>query len=300
VLLLAALAGLGLLQHSDPRVPPGAAGDLLTIDGTPLRYVQQGTGPDVLLVHGSPGSIEDWEAVRRQLAPSYRVTAFDRPGHGYSGGEDRPHTAADNAKIVLDLIAVLALKRVILVGHSFGGTVALALAVRNVEEVRSYVVISTRGYGPYRPEPLYRTLALPVVGRGIAAVMLPVIGRGRLEDGLRQNFAPAPVPPDFFASRAPIFLRPTVASALSEERVHMSTELPAMAAHYPEIRKPVIVVCGEQDAYRENDRRLASEIPGARLVLLPNTGHHVPITRPEAVVAAVGEAVTAAAGGGGP
>ena len=285
-----ALAAVGLLQRPDVGVPPGGAGDLLTIDGTPLRFVQAGSGPDVLLVHGSPGSIEDWQSVFQRLARGYRVTAFDRPGHGHSGGEDRPHTAADNAKIVLDLINALALKRVILVGHSFGGTVALALAVRNVEEVRSYVVMSTRGYGPYRPEALYRTLAVPVLGRGIAAVLLPVIGRSRLEDGVRQNFAPAPPPPDYVESRAKVFLRPTVAATLSEERVHMSDELVAMAPHYGEIRKPVIVVCGEQDDYRDNDRRLASEIPGARLVLLPDTGHFVPLTRPEAVVSAVAEA----------
>lgn len=291
-LLFLALAGLGLVQRPDVRVPPGAAGDLLTIDGTPLRFVQEGSGPDVLLVHGSPGSIEDWQPVFKRLAQSYRVTAFDRPGHGHSGGEDRPHTVADNAKIVLDLVAALALKRVVLVGHSYGGTIALALAVRNVEEVRSYVVVGTRGYGPYRPEALYRALAMPVLGRGIAAALLPVIGRGRLEEGARRNFAPAPVPPDFLESRAPIILRPTVSSTLSEERVTMNAELTAMAAHYREIRKPVIVVCGEQDDYRDNNRRLASEIPGARLVLLPDTGHYVPLTRPDAIVEAIAEAVS--------
>src|SRR5262245_7436735 len=97
LLVVVGLAALGALQRPDTTLPPGARGRHVTVDGVPIRCVQAGQGRDLLLVHGSPGSIEDWDPVFDRLAQRYRVTAFDRPGHGYSGGANRPHTPDENA-----------------------------------------------------------------------------------------------------------------------------------------------------------------------------------------------------------
>lgn len=273
-------------------IPPGAAGHYANVDGLSVRYVQSGTGPDVLLVHGSPGSIEDWEPIMARLSARDRVTAFDRPGQGYSGGGERPHTPADSATVALDLIRALGLRDVVFVGHSFGGAAALDLAIRNPEEVRSFVIVGARAYPPVPVEALYRAVTLPVVGRGLAAALAPLMGRARVEAGVRASFGPNgdAMPADFLARREPIWMRPPVVEALLEERVRFGDALAAMAPHYGEISKPVVIVCGDEDKNHEDAVRLGREIPGARLVIVPRTGHYVQYARPDELAAIIEEA----------
>jgi pimeloyl-ACP methyl ester carboxylesterase len=294
-LLLGGLAVVGWAQRPDTTLPAGSRTRQVVVDGTPIRYVQAGAGPDVLLVHGSPGSVEDWEPVFDRLAAQLRVTAFDRPGHGYSGGADRPHTPAENAAVALGVIRALGLKDVVFVGHSYGGTTALNLALQDPPEVRAFVVIGSPAYGPRPVDRLFHILALPVLGRGVAAALAPLVGPGRVEAGVRESFGPNPgaIPADFVSRRAALWTRPTVSAALSEERVTLTDALAAMSPRYPSIRKPLLVVCGEQDRNRGDAVRLAAEVPGARLVVLPDTGHYVQYARPEALVAAVESAIQA-------
>jgi pimeloyl-ACP methyl ester carboxylesterase len=173
------------------------------VGATPIRYVQAGTGPDVVLVHGSPGSVEDWEPILARLSPRFRVTAFDRPGHGYSGGADRPHTPAEDAAVALDLIRALGLRDAVFVGHSYGGAIALDLAIRHPAEVRSYVLVGAKSYPPVGVEPIYRMVTLPVVGRGLATALTPLLGRSQIDAGVRASFGPNAdaMPPDFVTQR---------------------------------------------------------------------------------------------------
>jgi len=257
----------------------------------PIRYVQAGGGPDVLLVHGSPGSLEDWELTMARLSPRFRVTAFDRPGQGYSGGAGRPHTIEDNATVVLGVIRALGLHDVVYVGHSFGGAMGLQLAIRNPGEIRRFVLVGSKAYPPVPVEPLYRVIAsMGVAGRGLAVGLGPLMGPERIEAGVRAAFGPNAIPPDFVAGRTRIWMRPAVVAALAQERVGFEPSLAVQAPRYGEIRKGVVIVCGEQDRNHEEAPRLAREIPGARLVMLPETGHYVPISRPDELAAVIEDA----------
>jgi pimeloyl-ACP methyl ester carboxylesterase len=273
VVVVAGLGVVGLATEEETGIPQGVPGQHVPVEGTEVRYLQAGAGPDVLLVHGSPGTV-------------------DRLGHGYSGGAKRPHTPAENATLALGVIRALGLRDVVFVGHSYGGATALALALREPPEVRAFVVVGTRAYGPISVDPLFRVLALPVLGKGVAAALAPLTGPGRVEAGVRGAFGPNAdaIPADFVARRTLLWTRPTVAVTLSQERTTLSESLAAQSPRYPTIRKPLVVVCGEQDTNVEDSRRLAREVPGARLVLLPNTGHYVQYARPEVVVAAVEDA----------
>ena len=146
--VLGAVAVLGALQRPHTTLPAGTRGRHVTVDGTRLRYVQEGSGSDVLLIHGSPGSVEDWQPVFDRLVPRFRVTAFDRPGHGYSEGDRLPHTPSENARVTLALIRALGLREVVVVGHSYGGATALRLGTSNPPEVRALVVVGSRAYPP--------------------------------------------------------------------------------------------------------------------------------------------------------
>jgi pimeloyl-ACP methyl ester carboxylesterase len=289
------LAALGLVQTEPTRIPPGAAGRYATVEGLPIRLVQRGSGPDVLLIHGSPGSVEDWDGILDGLAARYRVTAYDRPGHGYSGGADPPHTPQLNAMVALGVIRALGLRDVVVVGHSYGGSTGLALALEHPSELRALVVVGSNAYAGVPVPWLYRLLAVPILGRGVAAAVAPLVGASRVEAGLRASFGPNAdaIPTGFVSRRVPIWTRPSVTTTLAQERATFEGALREMADRYGSIRTPVTGVYGRQDRNYEDGVRLCREIPGARLLTLEDTGHYVQVARPEPLVAAIEQAAGA-------
>jgi pimeloyl-ACP methyl ester carboxylesterase len=114
-------------KQSERQHPPR----FVRIDGVRLHYLEAGSGPTIILLHGNVVSAEDFEVsgVLDLLADRYRVIAFDRPGFGYS---DRPHGAMWSPAAQADLLrrawTALGIDRPIVVGHSWGAMVALALA----------------------------------------------------------------------------------------------------------------------------------------------------------------------------
>jgi pimeloyl-ACP methyl ester carboxylesterase len=287
------LLGLGALYAPDLRMPAGTRGRSVELGSLPVRVVQAGSGPDLLLIHGSPGSIEDWEPVFERLAARYRVTAYDRPGHGFSGGWTLPHTPVENARVGLALIRALQLKDVVVVGHSYGGTTALAMAVENPRELKAVVVVGSQAYRFPRAEPVYRALSLPVFGPGFARAFAPFIGRAKIEEGVRRAFAPneAAMPAGFVDKRVPLWTRPSEAVSLAQERTTFEASAAALSPRYAGIHKPLFIVEGAEDrGSLDSAQRLSHDVPGARLVLLPDTGHYVQYARPDELIRTIDEA----------
>jgi pimeloyl-ACP methyl ester carboxylesterase len=280
-LLAIAVAGL-VIVSSAVLADPEFAGSSIVVDGVRLRYRQTGIGRDVLLIHGSPGSIEDWEPLTAKLQSDVRVTAFDRPGHGLSGSPRRRSTPQANAETIRELISTLHLNDVVVVGHSFGGSSALALAMTNLPGVRAFVIVSSRVFSKPEVSPLFRLLAVPRLGEGIAECLGPLFAGARIESGIRTAFGPesAAIPAGFIEARRTLWSRAVVTATLSRERVEATAALAALAGRLHEIRKPVFLVYGDADPNAEDGRRLAREIEGATLLVIPNAGHYVPVAHP--------------------
>ncbi|MEY8838497.1 alpha/beta fold hydrolase, partial [Cribrihabitans sp. XS_ASV171] len=129
--LLAALTAFFARRHEDranAAYPP--RGELLEIDGVQVHAVVMGAGPDVVLIHGSSGNARDMTFdLAPRLAERYRVIAFDRPGLGFT---DRLHeagaTISEQAALLSRAAVALGAERPVVVGHSYGGAVALAWA----------------------------------------------------------------------------------------------------------------------------------------------------------------------------
>src|SRR5262245_8250096 len=117
--------------------------DFITIDDTRLRYLDSGAGTPVVLLHGNGSMIEDIASCGIMEAPGYRFVAFDRPGFGHS---ERPRGRAwgpsEQAGLFLRAIAELGIRRPIVVGHSWGTLVALAMALESPDEVAGLVLLS--------------------------------------------------------------------------------------------------------------------------------------------------------------
>jgi pimeloyl-ACP methyl ester carboxylesterase len=262
------VAAVGALYTPDTTIPTGAPGTVVTVGELPLRVAQSGNGRDVLLIHGSPGSIEDWQRVAAALSPTYHVTIYDRPGQGYSG-DTGEYSFAYNAQTALALIDQLHLDHVLVVGHSYGGSTALAMAVRGSPRTDAFVVVDSATYVPQRK----------------------VDATYRLRRGLQEAFAGHELSEDFVATRVRTWSSPKVAHATAVETVGAAAGLAAQSSEYPHITKPVVLVFEADSEFRRSTaEHLHRDIPGSSLHLVPDTGHMIPWEKPEEIVAAVHEA----------
>jgi pimeloyl-ACP methyl ester carboxylesterase len=292
---IVAVTVAGLAYHPADRIPEGLAGRLVDAGPYRLRVEQRGSGPDVLLIHGCPGSIEDWEPVVAALSARYRVTAFDRPGQGYSDAGRTRFDPASSAEAASALIAALGLAPVVVVGHSYGGPTALSLSLQHPEQVRSAVVVDSALYRPARaPGALYRLLALPGFGTGLARLVAPSIAPRRIRDGLAEVYPDAP--PGFVERRLPIWSQPRVAVTVARENLSMASSLAALSPRYRELARPLYIVSHQDDAARrEAAIRLHEEVPGSELLLLSGTGHYVQFQKTAELAAVIERAAVASA-----
>ena len=292
-LFITLLVVLNLTYMRELDIPSGLAGRHIEFDGFTLRVAESGTGDQaVLLVHSSLGSLEDWETVVPLLDKKYRVIAIDRPGHGYSADPPAPSSVALNARAVRGLITKLGLKEVVVVGHSYGGTVALKLAMEGLPALKGVVLVAPGSSADFPPTMLDRLITAPWIGRGIVRVLLPVIGEASIRAGAMRSIHPNAdaMPKNFFAEHLPIWARPGPIRAHAEQAMIFDEELTAMVPAYPSIRIPVVVLQGDADALlpiRNGSAPLTRAIPGAELQTFANTGHYLQYVHPAAVAEAV-------------
>jgi pimeloyl-ACP methyl ester carboxylesterase len=288
-----ALVALGFdLQH-DIAIPPGVAGRHVTVDGLTLRVADSGAGAkSVILLHGILGSVEDWVTVIPLLETKYRVIAIDRPGHGYSAEPREDNTVVFNARMVNALMSTLDLKDVVVVGHSYGGSIALRLALGNPPALHGVVLVAPGSYPDYPAGFLEKLMAAPLIGRGATRALIPLIGEERIRRDLAEALAPDNdvVPKNFFDLRVGLWKKPVPLRAYAEHLLTYNDDHARMAPEYPKIVKPVAILQGEADSsapLRAGSQRLVREIPGATLKTFPATGHYLQYRQAQAVAEAV-------------
>lgn len=114
------------------------------VNGATLSFRRGGSGPPLLFLHGADG-LTDWPAILDDLAADYEVIAFDLPGFGKSAIPDWVDDISDAAYFFLEALEKLNLTGVRIVGHSLGAWVAMEMAIRSAERIRSLVIISAAG-----------------------------------------------------------------------------------------------------------------------------------------------------------
>lgn len=283
-------------RKAERRHPP--AGRFLTVEGVRLHYLERGEGPPAVLLHGNGVTSEDFElsGVLGLAAQRHRVIAFDRPGFGYSG---RPPgvvwTAARQARLLRQAFAAIALEPAVVVGHSWGTLVALALALGYPEVVRSLILLSGYYHPTLRADvALFAPPAIPVIGDIMRYTVSPPLTSAMMPTLIKRSFAPLPVP-DRFAKGFPVgfALRPSQIRAEAEETAMMISAAAALQDRYRELRMPVTIMAGTQDRivdHRRHAVRLSGEVPHSTLRLVPNTGHMIHYAVPEQVAEAIGAA----------
>ena len=222
--------------------------------------------PLVVLVHGAMDRSAGMLRLSRRLDHEYRVLRYDRRGYGKSFPHPGPFHMAGQ---VADLVRVLAGRTAVVVGHSFGGNVALATAELHPELVAGVVIYETPlSWEPWWPGSTAGASAIRAAGQPEAAAeafMRRLIGDVRWE-GLPER------------TRA---TRRAEGVALVEELADLREHRPW---HAEGIRVPVVVGYGTRGAehHRHGMAVAAGAITGARLIELPGCGHGAPNSDPEA------------------
>ena len=254
----------------------------LRIGGRDLAYTDVGRGAPVVLIHGTLTTLEDmmW-TLGEPLAERYRVIAFDRPGFGRS--DVRRWTDAGiyrQAASLLDAIATLDLHRPLLVGHSLGASIALAMAAEARDRIRGVVALAPLVLPEFRLEPLlFGARALPVTGAMLSQAahmtsdlaMLPVLWRAMfVPQTLPERIAQAY--PFALADRADALVR------VGEDALAAGPDLVRLLATSRSCRVPVRILGGDRDAVVDNGRNgqmLATLMLEATYMNLPGLGHMI-------------------------
>jgi len=291
----AALAGAALFVHRRSAAAERAhrvRGRFIEVDGARVHYLERGSGPDLVLLHGLGSMIDDFvlSGLVAAAAERYRVIAIDRPGYGRSTRpRDRRWTFAAQANLVQRALRRLDVYCPLLFGHSLGATVALAYALRY--PVQRLVLAAGYYYPSVRLDtPLLVPPALPVVGTVLRHTLSPLLGRLLWPAWLRLIFAPSPVPRRFRPFPAWMALRPEQLRATGEDAALVLAAVTAMQSEYRRLRVPTTIIAGVDDRYvsaRANAARLHREIAGSELVLVPGAGHMVHHVATRAVIDAI-------------
>jgi pimeloyl-ACP methyl ester carboxylesterase len=302
VLLLAVAAALWLftwlaVHRIEAALPPN--GHFVEVPGARLHVVERGQGPALLLVHGLAGQLRHftYDLVDR-LAPQYHVVAVDRPGSGYSVRAPGASAALSaQADVLAALIERLQLGRPLVVGHSMGGAVALALAQRHPERVSGLVLLAPLTHPVQEIHSAFNGLkiARPWVRAAVAWTLAVPVSMARRGAVLRALFDPEPVADDFATRGGGLLtLRPSHFIAACADLAAIPSDLFDMVQRYGAMRLPVSILYGRGDRILDplvQGEALAAKLPGATLALVDG-GHMLPLTMPERIAQFIREAAT--------
>jgi len=308
------LGGIGLLAsflfvrsktaQAERDNPP--RGNFVEVDGVRLHYLERGQGPALVLLHGNGVFANDFEysGLMEQLSERYRVIAFDRPGYGYS---ERPRTTLwtpdAQALLLHRALHEIKVESAIVVGHSWGTMVALAMGLQEPDAVRGLVLLSGYYYPTLRLDvPIAAQPAIPIIGDLMRYTVTPLLSRMLWPLVTRHMFAPMKVA-DRFRRMAPwMALRPCQLRASGAEAALMVPAAISLSKRLDQLKVPVQIVTGTQDKVvtpaRHSERlhdHLQAGGQSSELHLQPGVGHMVHYAHPEQVVSAV-DAIAAQVG----
>lgn len=287
--LALAAAGAGIFVHSQvlrARREHPARGRFVR----GLHYLDAGFGPPVVLLHGLASTVEDFElsGVFAEAARHYRVTAFDRPGYGYS--VRGAFTPFGQAQLLHEAFLDLGISRPVIVGHSFGALVAVAYALAYPRHIRGLVLASGSFYPAARLDAaLLVPPAIPLLGTLLRHTVAPLLGRLAWPLWLQVLFSPLPVPARYkaLAWRA---LEPAQLRTVGLESAMLLPVASGMRRRYSKIRAPAVLVAGADDGYvstRAHSLRLHRELRYSTYIEVPGAGHMVHHAAPGMILEAI-------------
>lgn len=284
--------------QAEDEFPP--TGQFVTVDGLRVHALVAGTGPDLVLIHGASGNLRDFTfSLIPQLTDRYRIIAFDRPGMGWSDAlpdaDDSPAAQAAHLRRAADLLDV---QNPIVLGHSYGGAVAIAWALDN-RDTKALVMVSAASM-PWEGSIwfMHNIMGNPVGARTIVPLITAFAGNATAESAVRDIFKPDTMPDGYLDHiGASLTMRRAALHANSTQVAELKPHIIAQSARYPALTLPIELIHGDTDTIvplRVHSEPLSRLLPNAHLTVLQNTGHMPQHSQQPAVIAAVDRAAARA------
>lgn len=309
-LSLAALAGCAALTDrqassratsAELEFPP--EGQFIEVDGRRVHAVVRGAGPDLVLIHGAGGNAREFTfSFMGRMADRYRVIAFDRPGLGFTDRTSDAYDGAFNtdaegpeeqAALLQAAARALGVERAIVVGHSYGGAVALAWALNHPDQTAGVVNLA----GVSHPWPGDLGAYYTVNGSWWGGAVIPPLiaayaSDTQIENAVRGIFDPQDVPPGYIDHiGAPLTIRPENFRANTRQVNTLRPHIVRMAPRYAsELTMPIEIIHGDADETVPLDIHsipLRDAAPRVNLTVLEGVGHMPHHAAPELVDAAI-------------
>ncbi|MAE99960.1 MAG: hypothetical protein CME00_07440 [Geminicoccus sp.] len=278
------------------NLPRMSAGDMVEVRGEQLRVIDEGEGPAVMLLHAATAHATDMEvsiagSLREQ---GYRVISVDRPGQGWSSLNDPALIHLDaQGDLLAELMTVLGLPSATVIGHSLGGSVALAMGLDHPERLDGLVLMSTPTFSWDEDHWwAYRAAEHPILGRIFCTFAVPVIGSLLMDAGARETFAPDPMPEDY-VQEAEIrrLLKPGVFCANAKSRLVLTSDLAELEPRFADLSVPLMILIGTEDPVDSSyaAQPLAALLPESELHEFEGAGHVIHHSRRDDVLALLGD-----------
>jgi len=261
---------LGCLSfHAGPM--PGEPKDAVfaQVDGARVRFVDEGEGPPVVLIHGFASALETWAAVAPELRRTHRVIALDLKGFGWTDRPPGDYSPLAEARLVLALMEQRGVQKAAVVAHSWGSSVALQMALIAPERVARLALYDAFVYEEQLPSFFLWSRA-----DGVGEALFSMYYKERPDEKIAHAFFDAKMVTEKLAEEVESALdRPgTAAAALAAVRGQRYAEI---QGRYSSIQQRTLLLWGREDEVTllPFGERLSRELPRARMIVYPRCGH---------------------------
>ena len=284
------------IARIEARFPPRA--EFTTVDGVRLHVRRTGpaTGksgePAILVLHGAASNLEEPYLALAETFTSEPVIWLDRPGLGWSERPEGPWTPRDEAALIARLIEALDCGPVTVVGHSWGGAIAMRLAMDHPDRVDSVVLIAPALSAWIGDAAWFNAASFwPVLGPLITHFIVPLIGERQAMSGAHSAFHPEPVPDDYLNRTAlPLLLRPATWRANARDMMQVNFHLEAQEDGYEDITQPTEIIAAKGDTVLWSHRHggmVAKRLQRGALRWVDGAGHNLHHHHPRIVLDAI-------------
>lgn len=283
-------------------------GRVIDVDGTPVHVLIAGSGPDLVLLHGASGNVRDWTYdFTDRVSKRYRVIMLDRPGLGWTGrlpGKTGPwntsaETPMEQAALLQKAAAIVGIDRPIVVGHSFGGAVAMAWALNQPEDTGAVVMLA----GVSNPWPGDLGWTYTVTGSALGGgVIVPLasafVPKSYVDSSVESIFQPQAAPEGYAEHvGATLVLRRESMRANAQQVNFLRPHIVKMSKRYEGLSLPLEILHGDADTIvpiSVHSEPLSKQVKGANLTVLKGVGHMPHHADPDAVEDAIDRAAARA------